>query len=1064
MLSCAKCGSTSPDNHHFCSACGGDLRGLSAVGEGGDHYLGMTIASKFVLRELIGSGGMGKVYRSDQIGVGRTVAVKIMHRHLLGDETAAARFANEARAASQLNHPNIISLLDFGQTEGGLLYMVMEYLRGRSLDVVLQYEFPIPFGRVASILCQTMDAVEAAHKLNIIHRDLKPENIFLEQSTGHDFVKVLDFGIAKMLDLEDRSITTPGLVPGTPEYMSPEQARGEPLGPRSDVYSLGVLLYELLTATVPFGGSSALTTMMAHVQDPPEPPSKRYPARKIPDVLDSLVLWGLAKKQEDRIASAAQYRDLLAAWAEASGLWPAEEGKRATQTNVLLQYFPKDQVRRFKPMTGKKEALFEPSRGPTIQPRSRTSAADPGIEETIFFGREIETQRLEALLSDKRTGRALRIQAAAGMGKTALALHVVCKAPSFGLAVIHCQPQSSAWAKTLLGPAQWIARSCLGLDSKNTDAEDILMAAGQIGMEAEDIPGIQELFGITSHLSELDPDARRRERATAFRHLVYRAAAKKPLLLFIEELDRFDEPSRDLIFSLIAAAGGQSLTLLITHSPNYAQLWPPEVELLDLSPLDEDACAAMVHSLFAQDVAPEMIERISRIARGQPLFIEQLVYAEVCEGIADPPGKVADLLAARVERLPQEERNVLQWVAAYNDQLSPKTLNTLMKRKVDEQTLERLVSKGFLRATRRGYTFVHHLVTMVVYSSIPVEVRRTIHHSIAEYLRHLDAPISTVAYHSYEADDGPRAVEELDRAGAWAFLCLDNASAIQYYSRALEMVRKEWGKGRMLEVELDQMAVDLARRLAHVLRQKGDTPAARGVLEETLSVAADEDISRGGLRLDLGRIDLEFRNLQRGLRHLELAQADAEMARSDWLLGEVTRELARAIGLLEDREKAGELIGLSLDYSSRASGQRGVPPWTTLLEIANVCLQIGFSDRARGYLIDALQQAENDKSIIGKLQIITRMAEIHQNAGEWADAEMRLTEALDLTAQVGDRSRKTKLLTDLGRIYRIQGAGDQGRNALTSAIKMARSIGWWEALKQAEKEIEMLPQAFAQPP
>jgi serine/threonine-protein kinase len=1059
MRRCPKCGAPSLDTHQFCPGCGGDLRQAAPTEEGSDVYLGMTIGGKFVLRELIGTGGMGKVYRADQVGVGRTVAVKIMHRHLLGDETAAARFTNEARASSQLNHPNSISVLDFGQTEVGILYIVMEYLRGRSLDRVLEKEFPIPFGRVASILCQAMDAVDAAHKLNIIHRDLKPENVFLEQTGGDDFVKVLDFGVAKMLDLEDRTITTPGLVPGTPEYMSPEQARGEPLDPRSDVYSLGVILYELITGTVPFRGASALATMMSHVQDPPQPPSKRAPDRKIPDALDAIVLWALAKRHEERIATAAQFRDILGAWAEVAGLWPAEEERRATKTSVLLKYFTQDQLQHVGAGERRPEVLSRPTMPKLQAPR----LPDGPRAEAVLAGRDKERRRLDAFLRSERPGRVLHIQGTSGMGRSRLIEDALARARELGMRAIHARP-GLGWAPTVLGPALQVALGCLGIAETHATGEEVLQAAGKLGVEGEEIGGLLELLGLGSHLAEATSESRRRERQSALRHVVQRAAARGSLLVVCEEIDRYDLPSREMLLSLAAAPSKEQVAIIITHAPELAQLWPPEVEALELAPLSGDASAALVRGLFeqGQTLDPDLVERVCRVGRGHPLFLEHLAYGEVHEGLREPPEKLADLIAMRIEHLPQAERHLLQWMAVVNDWLAPGGLSAISGEPVDAAALERLAQRGMLRAAGRRFAFAHHLVASVVYSSIPAEVRRKIHAAVAAYLRQLDASSASIAFHSYEADEGPAAVEALDRAGAWAARCLDLAGASQHYSRALNVVRGEWGRGRVREGELDQMAVGLARKLAAVLREVGDAVAARGVLEETLSVAAGDDASRAGLRLDLGRFDLETGNLQRAARHLELALVDAESAKDEWLLGEIKRELARAVGLLQDRERGSKLLHEALEHSRRAAGKRAEAPWNTLLEVANICVQIGFGGRARGYLLDALQQAESERSLLGKLQAVARMAELHQSASEWGEAEIRLGQALDLVGQLGDRTRRARLLTELGKVHRIQGNVEQGRRTLDSAVRVARAIAWWEGLKRAEAEIEMLRYAKPQ--
>ena len=225
-----------------------------------DDYIGKTVAKKYRVEAMIGEGGMGKVYKATQLVLDKPVVLKVLRQALLSDERTVARFQREAKAASRLNHPNSISILDFGQAEDGAMYIAMEYVSGKDLHHILSREWPLPEGRVIKIVAQVLSALSDAHGAGVIHRDLKPENIMIEQRKNDaDFVKVLDFGIAKITDSSGEdgpALTRAGFVCGTPEYMSPEQARGAQLDHRSDLYAVGVILYQLTTGLLPFDSES----------------------------------------------------------------------------------------------------------------------------------------------------------------------------------------------------------------------------------------------------------------------------------------------------------------------------------------------------------------------------------------------------------------------------------------------------------------------------------------------------------------------------------------------------------------------------------------------------------------------------------------------------------------------------------------------------------------------------------------------------------------------------------------------------------------------------------------
>ena len=288
--------------------------------EGGDaaQLIGTTIAGKYKITALLGEGGMGCVYVGEQqMGTAvRKVAVKTLHKHLSTDQKIKERFARECGTVSQLHHPNTIQVFDFGTTPEGLLYIVMEFVKGQSVAAVIEKEGPMDPVRVEKILTQVCGSLQEAHEAGIVHRDLKPENVVLCDRAGQtDWVEVLDFGIAKRSsenDPNEAKLTQQGMVLGTPPYMSPEQFTGLPIDARSDIYALGVMSYEMLTGQLPFEANTAWEWATKHMTAQPKPIEAQPNGGLLPERARATIMRALEKRPEDRPTSAKEFIESFA--------------------------------------------------------------------------------------------------------------------------------------------------------------------------------------------------------------------------------------------------------------------------------------------------------------------------------------------------------------------------------------------------------------------------------------------------------------------------------------------------------------------------------------------------------------------------------------------------------------------------------------------------------------------------------------------------------------------------------------------------------------------------------
>ena len=330
MKVCTTCSSEYPDDQSFCPADGSALKSTSAAAD----LVGAIVADRYRILEKLGEGGMGTVYLAEHVKMGRMSAIKVISKSLTQDADAIARFNREAANASRINHPNVCAIYDFGETEDGVIYLAMEFIQGESLTDLINREGALAPKRAADIARQTAEALEAAHEFGIVHRDLKPDNIMITKTRGGlDLAKVVDFGIAKAAGGDEKqNVTKTGLVVGTPEYMSPEQLSGDAVDGRSDIYSLALVFFRMLTGTLPFQADTAQEVMIKRLTDEPLKLKDALPEGTFPVALQQIMDRALQRMPSDRYASAAEFGADIASTASAmADVAPALDVDGATQ-------------------------------------------------------------------------------------------------------------------------------------------------------------------------------------------------------------------------------------------------------------------------------------------------------------------------------------------------------------------------------------------------------------------------------------------------------------------------------------------------------------------------------------------------------------------------------------------------------------------------------------------------------------------------------------------------------------------------------------------------------------
>ncbi|MBC8067273.1 MAG: protein kinase [Deltaproteobacteria bacterium] len=1057
---CPSCAARASPDTRFCGSCGSDLAGIAAAE--GDPYLGLELAGKYKLEELIGEGAMGRVYKARQLALGKAFAVKILAPHLMNDEASHARFANEAHNAASLNHPNCVSIVDYGRTVDSVTYIVMEYIAGVTLERLISEQFPLSRDRMVDLTLQILAALSEAHGLGILHRDLKPENILVQQLRTHgELAVVLDFGIAKLMDAktDEPGLTTAGMVCGTPEYMSPEQARGQKLDARSDLYSVGVILYQMLCGRPPFESGSAVEILHKHLHEEPIPPSKALDQE--PDPLETVCLRALRKDPAQRYVSAIEFREeILSATSSAKPIG----GLRCDRCGGDMRA-----DHRFCPSCG----APAPARGPDRQ-RRRQSTRGSGLSiartgeitaEVVvrsfplpLVGREQAIERTRVMLNRPTAGVRLRVLTGpAGVGKTRMADEVAALAETMGWRAYYVGADPSG-ARTPLWPIRVLVAQLLELDPSACTTRDLGRVANLCGLGFEELPGLAELFGLDGPAQLLEYPVRQRECFAGAVQAMLSGGRGQPLLLVFDDIDAFDNASREILRHLAIAPASAPVQVLATSAdPRLDWLGGVIEQLEPLSPESVERVGRQV----TLEVKPNstLPAELARVAPLTPLRLE-LHLRLLAQGLLAP--RQADetaLVRTRLEQLEPDLLPIIELAAILGERFPELELAELYERdrgpagNAFDAALMQLHLRGVLLVVGSGErAFAHKVVHDVAYHAIPETRRQQLHVLAAQTSKLARRQVNLRAVHLVRAGsrEAPRA---LLAAAKFAEASFDDSLAAEFLHAALALCNRvtDLGERKALEIEV-------ALASSRVMRSPELIDQAIGLLEDQLRRGAPKD-SEPRLLAALGK------QMRRRARYEEAASVLKRAISPIFALGDrealldVYCDLAKVYVKRNDLPKAIRELSEGLDMATLGEGPRAdvdISLWSYLFEITEVHRAAGKHVDARKWCEHALFQAERRGDRLGLLRCHTQMAWVLRELKQAALAEQHLGRAIEEARHFGDRLTTAELLIERARGRAARGRLAEAHRCCEEALRLARGLQWDVGIEHAERAIAML--------
>jgi serine/threonine-protein kinase len=1078
MKVCSECAGAAYGSPEKCAECGHDLAEIASIT--GLDLAGAVIERKYRLLECIGEGAMGWVYRGAHLALDSSVAVKLLKPSAEQNSTNDKRFAREARSASRLNNPHIISITDFGRTPGGVLFIVSEYLRGVTLSELLENNGALTVPRALQIADQLLSGLDEAHSASLVHRDLKPDNLMITPlRSGEDFVKILDFGIAKLNTGQSAKLTQQGEVIGTPTYMAPEQIRGKDVTPQTDLYACGAMIYEMLTGVPPFDSDSVMEVLGMHLSEQPKPLREVAPDRNIPELLEEAVLRALAKDPADRYETADELRQALQRVASAQadtqlecpvcGHPLAGSAKFCEECGAQLRMdteisIPPDARKPRNtsgvsatgetiyavhedgtPMAAAKQETMADTPAPLAIPRD-TLQRRLRAEKTLRFalvGRQQETEKLEDFFGSE--AQIAEIIAPEGSGRTRLLREAGALAMRLGITPVWVTPDPSL-ARTPWYAVRKLVAAVLQL-GEDPDLAAIEQSVVAYKLAPDDVRGLAELFGLAQPDAYVEHAVRLREtRASALRALRYGHSSDVTLCVLIDDADELDGASRTFFKNLSECIEHSSLKLILTGE---SSILPAERSQLQLSPghFEQLQVGQLLQEGLPRkkDSWSGLLQVILRRSKGNPLWVVQAIRLLV-EGGTEVDASLADIVTTRISRLPAAARELLQIVCVIGLGARVGQVRRLLDMEEGRLTnaIQLLVLRRLLvEGSSDMLTVAHPLIARSVRESMPADARESLHRQILESLEaHGGAPIA-LARHAAAANLGEDALYLLVEAGKASERMLDDIGAANQYRHALQIAR--W---KLLIDEADEVCLDLALRLGNSLRYSGDILAAEMVLKEALEHATKDPAWHARLLHSMALLNLSKGKHAEAMETMQYAVRQAFFSARPALLNQMYIDLGKVLDQAGLGMRAAEELAEGVLVVTSGDGPEAqkapVSFWRLLAQLAELQFRQGDAEEGYKTASSALHQAERQGSRIGQARCHYLMARCLDSMSRTEAADEHHAIALAAFRRLGDRRSAIEVL-----LSRASTAPAERTELMQQALDLSQQIEWEPGIRAA---------------